>query len=146
MVGQATMNNGKTAPRPMDVSVKTRASGLARELLLLLELQARLLGLDVRDFSRCAIAPCIAIVVAVVAILAAATVALLGLAYLLVDEAGLNRAAALLLTAVLCIGGSAIVVVVSVRRLRKAAGVFRRSQEELHTNVNWLKEMFERRN
>jgi len=140
------MNNGKSAPRSMDASVKTRAAGFAKELLLLLELQARLLGLDARDFGRRAVAPCIAIVAAVVALLAAVTVALLGVAYLLVDEAGFNRASALLLTAVFCLGGSAIVAVVSVRRLRSAASVFRRSQEELHTNMNWLKEMFERRN
>ena len=146
MVGQATMNNGKSAPRSMDASVKTRAPAFARELLLLLELQARLFGLDARDFGRRAVAPCIAIVAAVAALLAAVTVALLGLAYLLVDEVGFNRAAALLLTAVFCVGGSAIVAVVSVRRLRSAASVFRRSQEELHTNMNWLKEMFERRN
>jgi hypothetical protein len=146
MVGQAAMNNGKTAPRSMDASVAPRAAGLVRELLLLLELQARLLGLDARDFGRCAVAPCIAIIAAVVALLAAMTVALLGLAYLLVDEAGLSRVAALLLTAVLCLGGSALVAVVSLRRLRAAASVFRRSQEELHTNMCWLKEMLERRN
>ena len=131
MVGETPVAQGRNSP-PQSNAIKD----ILEDARLLGELQARLFTVDLRDFARTAVKPCLTIVAAIAVFLAALPVGLIGLAYLLVDQLAMGHPAAMDIVAALSIGLSAILGYAAMVRLRRALAVFHRSRDELRANLS----------
>ncbi len=118
---------------------------LAKDVITLCELQAELLQVDLREWLRRCVGPAAALVVAAVILaLASMPVALMGLAYCLVEFAGLPVAASLLIAAAAGLTLAGICGLAAWRILKRERGTFTRFKVELTRNVQWLKQVLSR--
>ena len=145
MVGETTMNLlSESTPEPAN-GVAQDVGELTHDLMSLAELQFELFRSDCRNGLKELLIPVGLLLFA--AIVAAGTVplALICLAEVLVQAAGLSRAAAFSLAA---LGGfiSAVALgLVGWSYLREIVHVFEHSREELTHNIAWIKHALKRR-
>lgn len=118
---------------------------LVEDVSTLVELQFRLLAIDLKATARSAAGPLGMVLFGAVLLLGCIPVLLAGIAWLLVEQAGWSIAAALLTTA----GGAAALAIAAAVAggllLRRSGASLERSRCELRENIRWIKAAFNRR-
>lgn len=122
--------------------LRNSLSHLAKDVITLCELQAELLQVDLREWIQRCLASTL-MLTAIAAILATASVplALLGVAYGLVQYAGLSLAASLLIVAAVGLTAAATFAYAAWRLVCREQGSFSRFNVELARNLRWLKQV-----
>jgi hypothetical protein len=144
MVGETTMNqrNGSTPSPPNGVA---KGMGeLTHDIVSLAELQFELFRIDCREGLKRMLIPVALLLAAGIVAAGTVPIALMLVAELLVQAAGLSRAAAYSIAA---LGGfivAAAVGLVGWSYLRGVVRVFERSREELTRNMTWIKRALKR--
>ena len=129
--------NQTSAPaRSMGRSVRQ----LGSDVITLMELQAELFQVDVREWVQSFIRPLIALVAAAIILLATAPVALVSLGYLLAATTELPLWGAMMIAAGIGLGLAALSAGIGVWLLKRDRRILHRFSTELRTNVQWLKE------
>jgi hypothetical protein len=144
MLGETTMNlrNG-SIPAPPNGVAKDMGE-LTHDIVSLVELQFELFRNDCREGLKGLLIPLALLLFAGIVAAGTAPVALIFLAELLVQAAGLSRAAAFSIAA---LGGCIVAATLGVAgwsRFRGAGRVFERSREELTRNMTWIKHVLKR--
>lgn len=115
---------------------------LAQDVITLGELQAELLQVNLRDWlTRCLTPTLVFAGVAAMFAMASLPIALLGLAYCLVQYAGLSIAVALLTTAAAGLALAAACGFAAYRIAKREQGAFSCFNIELARNLRWLKQV-----
>jgi hypothetical protein len=126
--------------RPAKV-IRRNLSDLAHDVITLLELQASLFKLDMKDTAVRSIVPVAVLAGGLFVLIACLTVALAAMGYLLVEQGGLSFAASFGLAA---LGGAllgGILLAVGWLRLRHGFQTVSRSREEFARNLSWFKQV-----
>lgn len=141
MVSQAQVESSE---RPADeegngaTHLRHDVGALARDIVMLGELQIELLREDVGETIKKARGALILMVAAAIAALACLPVLILGVAFL-ISQTGMHLGWSMLLVAVVVLALSGATAAVSWTRMRKAASPLARSQREFRINLNWIK-------
>lgn len=138
MVDQTKVANGNGRPAGDDAS-PVGAARLARDVLELGELQARLLLLDAQASSAHARAAIACVVTGAIFVLCTVAVALVWIAAALVEWAGWPWVAGLAVSAGVGALLAGVLLLVAWSHWRRGWSVWRRSRHELGSNVDWLK-------
>ena len=126
-----------TAPaRSMGRSVRQ----LSSDVITLMELQAELFQVDVREWVQSFIRPLVALIAAAIILLATAPVALLSLGYLLAATTRLPLWGAMMTAAGIGLGSAAVSAGIGVWLLKRDRRILHRFSRELRKNIQWLKE------
>ena len=125
-----------TLPPP---SVSHGLSQLGSDVMTLMELQAELLKVDLREWFRSCVGALLLLAVALTVSLASLPVLMFSLAYTLNDVADISMPLALLIA-----GGAGLLIavistLVALRLMKRDASILSRSAAELRRNVRWLK-------
>jgi hypothetical protein len=145
MVDQTTMNsrideNGHSATGSAARSV----GQILHDILTLGQLQAQLFTLDARDAFSQIQRPILALAAGAVLAICAVPIALIGIAFLLIDVAHLSRLAAFWTTFIFAVFVAASLIAYGIAWFRKPPGLFGCSREELANNIERVKEMLHR--
>ena len=150
MVDQTTVNgrNGSGAgdavnpqPGPTVGDVGSHATELAHDVITLVELQFKLLYVDVRDVVTRATGGVVLLAAMVALLLGCVPVMLAAVSELLVATLQWGRPLAYGLVAGTTAIGAVVVGVITVRRVRLACAVLTRSHAELLKNLEFLKSL-----
>lgn len=139
MVDQTQITNGRSRSNSPPRRVARNVSGLAHDMVNLAELQAQLFVLDAKQAGRRAILPMMLLMIGTVFALSAVPVAILGVAYVLIEYTILLPWAALLVAAA---GGAVIGGVVALAGAKWFTGrmeLMKRSKIEFQHNLKWVK-------
>jgi hypothetical protein len=117
---------------------------ILHDIVTLGQLQAQLFMLDARDAAVRIQRPIVALAAGVVLAICAVPIALIGIAFLLIDVAHLSRLAAFWITFIFAIFVAASLIGYAVAWFRKPPGLFQSSREELAINIERVKEMLHR--
>jgi hypothetical protein len=118
---------------------------LARDVVTLVELQAELLEVDVRDWLRKSVVPMLIFgAAAAVMGLASIPVLLLAFANWLAAATELSTAAAMLIAAASGLAVAAVCGAIAWARMKKGGRTFTRFRIELARNIRWLKHVLSR--
>jgi hypothetical protein len=137
MVDQETVKqNGSTAGRRFGASV----TGFAHDLATLVELQFRLLAVDISD-ARKSIGPALALAAGAVLIaFSTLPVLLMAAAFGLAEWSGWGNGLSFLVVAVVALCLAAVCLGLVYRKVQNAKGALQRSKSELKETVRWVKE------
>ncbi len=144
MVGETTMNrrNGSTPSPPNGVA---KGMGeLTHDIVSLAELQFELFRIDCRDGLKRMLVPVALLLVAGIVAAGTVPIALILLAELLVQGAGLSRATAFWIAALGGFAAAAAIGLAGWFYIRGVVRVFERSREELTRNMTWIKHALKR--
>ncbi|MGO9110975.1 MAG: phage holin family protein [Thermoguttaceae bacterium] len=117
---------------------------LTHDIVSLAELQFELFRSDCREGLKGLLIPVALLLFAGIVAAGTVPIALILLAELLAQAAGLSRAAAFSIAAVSGSIAAAALGVVGWSRIRGVASVFERSREELTRNMTWIKNALKR--
>jgi uncharacterized membrane protein YqjE len=142
-MGEAMIGTNRDAVD--DSSAPSRSMGrsvrqLGSDVITLMELQAALFQIDVREWIQSFIRPLIALVAAAIILLATAPVALASLGYLLAATTELPLWGAMMTAAGVGMGLAALSAGIGVWLLKRDRRILHRFSAELRKNVQWLKE------
>ena len=144
MDGETKMNgNGRYCTKPPNVAASV--SELTNDVIELTELQAQLFVLDLRKSAHKARTCLILSVVGICLLLGSIPVALMALAYLLVEQFAWSRAAGFGVATLVGLLLSAMVVGVAWGYIKDGLVSLDRSREELNRNIAWLKSTLRKR-
>ncbi len=118
---------------------------LARDAVTLAELQSRLFKVEMQQSLRALVLPLILWGAALGIALSAVYVLLVSLAYTMVEFAEWSRALSFLFSGVVGGGVAGAIAWAGWARLRATWSVWERSREELHRNVEWIKQALQQR-
>jgi hypothetical protein len=143
MVDETTMSrrNGSTSPPN---GVAKGMGELAHDIVSLAELQLELFRIDCREGLRRMLVPAVLLLVAGIVAAGTVPIALILIAEVLVQAAGLSRATAF---AIAALGGFIVAVAMGIAGwscIRRVVRVFARSREELTHNMTWIKHALKR--
>jgi hypothetical protein len=144
MVGETTMNQRNGSSTSPSDGVAKDMGELTCDIVSLAELQFELFRNDCRQGLKGMLLPVALLLLAGIVAAGTVPVALIVVAELLVQAAGLSRAASFSIAA---LGGFGVAVAMGVAgwsRIRGAGRVFKRSREELARNLNWIKQSLKR--
>jgi hypothetical protein len=113
---------------------------LGSDVITLMELQAELFQVDVRQWIRSFIVPLAALLLGAIVLLATAPVALIALGYVLVEEADWPLWGGMLAAAGVGLAIAAVSAGVGVWLLKRDRPALQRFTAELKTNIRWLKD------
>jgi hypothetical protein len=133
--GNGHAGNGYSAGR----AARRNLAGLAHDVTTMAELQVRLTLLDAQQASRRAIYWLAVAIVGGLIVLSCFPVAMIGIAALLVQTTGLSPAAAHLLTGGVFAVLGVLALFIAGRQILRSLAVFRRSQNEFISNLEWFK-------
>lgn len=136
---RSTDNAADRTPAPAR-SMGRSVRQLSSDVITLMELQAELLQVDVREWVQSFIRPLIALIAGGIILLATAPVALVSFGYLLAEKTELPLWGAMMTSAGIGIGLAAISAGIGVWLLKKDRRMLHRFSPELRKNVQWLKE------
>ncbi|HET6327945.1 MAG TPA: phage holin family protein [Planctomycetaceae bacterium] len=114
---------------------------ILHDIVTLGQLQAQLFLLDARDAGVKVQRPILALAAGAVLAICSVPIALIGIAFLLIDVAHLSRLAAFWITFVFAVFVAASLIAYAIAWLRKPPGLFAYSREELGNNIERVKEM-----
>lgn len=117
---------------------------ILHDILTLSQLQARLFQLDARQAAAKIQRPMLALACGAALAISALPIALVGIALLLIDVAGLSRLASFWITFIFAVFVAASLVSYAVAWFRQPPGLFEYSREELENNIERVKEMLHR--
>jgi hypothetical protein len=129
---------GGNAKSPTRV-VAQNMSELAHDVVTLIELQTQLVKEELSGWTRSMVTPLVLLVIGVVLGLSCLPIALLCLAHVLVEFAGLSQATSLLITVLIGYLVAVAVAALGVYRLRRSLHPLQRSREEFTRNISWIK-------
>jgi len=112
---------------------------LVHDVIELVELQLRLVGVDVSEGAKESRVPIILIIGGACLFLGTAPVLLAGLALFLASALEWSIAASLCVVALIGVVVAAAMAFVGYRSTRKALGLLHRSRDELAANLQWIK-------
>ncbi len=144
MVGETTMsqrNGSSTAPSD---GVAKDMGELTHDIVSLAELQFELFRNDYRKGMKGLLLPVALLLLAGIVAAGTVPVALITVAELLTQAAGLSRAASFSIAALGGFGVAVAVGVVGWFCIRGIGRVFERSREELARNMSWIKQSLKR--
>jgi len=121
------------------VGVVGSITDFGNDVTTLIELQAKLTALDLKESKDHLIFPLSLAVVAVVVVLGAVPVALLGVADLLATALNVAPGWSRLLIAGLTLAVAGVIGFLSVKEIGRSLEPLRRSREELARNLAWLR-------
>lgn len=143
MVNQTQMNGNRAAseaPIPEASNVlRTNVAGLLHDVLTLGELQVQLVTLDLRETWSKSKIPAVLIAGALIFALGTIPVFLGGIGWVLHNTAGWGVGVALLVTAGVALLLAGVTAWISWRKMSSALTTLTRSQQELSSNVRWIK-------
>jgi uncharacterized membrane protein YqjE len=119
-------------------------SRLGTGVLTLMELQAELLQVDLKEWTSSFVKSMIALTVGLVLALASLPVLLMALGYFLSEATSLSLAASMLIAGVCGLVLALFVAGIGYAMLKNHKGMLRRFKAELRHNVRWLKEVLSR--
>ena len=126
-------------------AVVRHAGDFADNLVLLSELQMKLLVADLEDFRRGLLIPGLFLLIGVGLGVACCPTALVGLALLIIEHFKTSYASGFLMVA----GAAAVLIgllcIIGGHQLLKCISVLRRSREELVRNVRWIQTVLRRK-
>jgi hypothetical protein len=114
---------------------------ILHDIVTLGQLQSQLFLLDARDAGVKVQRPILALAAGAVLAICSVPIALIGIAFLLIDVAHLSRLAAFWITFVFAVFVAASLIAYAIAWLRKPPGLFAYSREELGNNIERVKEM-----
>jgi hypothetical protein len=144
MVGETTMsqrNGSSTAPSD---GVAKDVGELTHDIVSLAELQFELFRNDCRKGMKGLLLPVALLLLAGIVAAGTVPVALIAVAELLTQAAGLSRAVSFSIAALGGFGVAVAMGVVGWSRIRGIGRVFERSREELARNMSWIKQSLKR--
>jgi len=144
MVGETTMNQHNGSPPAPPNGVAKDMGELTHDIMSLAELQFELFRNDCRDGLKGLLIPVALLLAAGIAAVATVPIALILVAELLAQVAGLSRAAAFSIAALSGLIVAVALGVVGWSRIRGIGRVFERSREELTRNMTWIKHALKR--
>jgi len=109
------------------------------DIMSLAELEFQLFKIDCREGRKQMLIPVAMLLVAGIVAVGTVPIALILIAELLVQSAGLSRAVALSIAVLIGLIVTMGIGVVGWSYLRRVARVFKRSREELNRNMAWIK-------
>jgi uncharacterized membrane protein YqjE len=142
-MGEAMIGTNRDAVD--DSSAPARSMGrsvrqLGSDVITLMELQAALFQVDVREWIQSFIRPLIALVAGAIILLATAPLALASLGYLLAAKTELPLWGAMMAAAGIGLAMAFLSAGTGVWLLKRDRRIFHRFSTELRKNVHWLKE------
>ena len=144
MVGETTMNQrNESTPAPPDGVAKDMGE-LTHDIVSLAELQFELFSNDCRKGLKGLLIPVALLLVAGIVAIGTVPMALILMAELLTQVAGLSRAAAFSIAALSGFIVAVAMGVVGWSYTRGVGRVFRRSREEWTRNMTWMKHVLKR--
>jgi hypothetical protein len=144
MVGETTMNLHNGSNRAPPKGVANDMGELTHDMLSLAELQFELFRSDCRKGLKGLLVPVALLLFAGIVAAGTVPVALIFLAELLAQAAGLSRAVAFLIAVLGGFLAAAALGTVGWSRIRGVGRVFARSREELTRNMTWIKQVLKR--
>ena len=114
-------------------------SQLGSDVMTLLELQAELVQVDLREWFRSWIGAIALLAITAIVSLASLPVLMFSLAYALNEVADLSMPLALLISAGAGLLVAVICALIALRLMKRDASIMSRSAVELRRNVRWLK-------
>lgn len=133
-------SNDNVAHRAPARSMGRSVRQLSSDVITLVELQAELLQVDLREWAQSFLRPLIALLAAAIILLATAPVALVSLGYLLEAKTEMPLWGAMMTAAGAGLGLAAISAGIGVWLLKRDRRMLHRFRTELQRNVQWLKE------
>jgi len=137
-------NNSQTCAVAPERVLRRGVSQLGSDVITLMELQAELLQVDVKEWIGGVVKSMIAMVAALVLLLASTPILLMSLGYALNDATDLPMAVCMLIAAGTGILLAAICAGLGVWLLKRDKGVLHRFSTELRHNIRWLKQVLTR--
>jgi len=122
-----------------DNGVVGSITGFTADVFTLVELQAKLASVDLKEATARAVAPLAVVAVCLVVVLGGVSVFLAGVAALIARAFGISEGWALVLTSGAALAASLGLILVSIRQVTHCLQPVRRSQEELVRNLTWLR-------
>jgi hypothetical protein len=144
MVGETTMNRHNGSTRSPPNGVAKGMGELTHDIVSLAELQFELFKNDCREGLKRMLVPVALLLGAGIVAVGTVPIALILIAELLVQAAGLSRAAAFSIAALIGFIAAVAVGVVGWSYIRGVVRVFERSREELTRNMTWIKHAWKR--
>jgi uncharacterized membrane protein YqjE len=138
MDGEAKMNTNGRA-RDKEPNVTASFAELAHDVIELAELQAKLFGLDVKDATQKTRTSLLLSVVALCVLLGSIPVALMALAYLLIEQLEWSNAVGFGVATLVGLLLSAGILAAGYFKFKSGKSAMQRSREELSRNVAWIK-------
>lgn len=135
-----TEHDGRPGLPPGRV-MRRNLSHLGGDVITLIELQAELLQVDVRQWGRSFVKSMMALVAALVVLLASLPVLLISLGYLIEQWTELSLGVSMLLAAGVGIVLAAVLAGVGVWLMKRQEGMLGRFSTELKRNIAWLKQV-----
>ncbi|MBL8827938.1 MAG: phage holin family protein [Planctomycetaceae bacterium] len=141
MSSQATLNppTGNHRPTP-EPKLADGASHALHDLVMLAELQAKLLELDLKQAVQRVLRHAVLLAIGGLLLIGAVPVAIIALALTLAQELPVSLAAAYWLTLLGVVLAAGLLIFAAMLRLRQVTNVFARSKAEWRCNVQWLKD------
>lgn len=136
------LNNESTSAPPNGVA--QGMGDLTHDIVSLAELQYELVRNDYRAGMKGLLTPVVLLLGAGIVALGTVPVALLLMAEILIQVAGLSRASAFSIAAASGVTTAVVLGVVGWSQLRGVGRVFQRSREEWIRNLNWIKAALKR--
>jgi hypothetical protein len=140
------MRNGQQTCEvaPPERILRRSVSQLGSDVITLMELQAELLQVDLKEWVSGVVKSTIALVAALVLLLASTPILLMALGYALSEWTDLSLAVCMLMAAGVGILLAAICAGLGVWLLKRDKGVLHRFSTELRRNIRWLKQVLTR--
>lgn len=139
MADQASVSSGAGYSGNGNGGVVGSIADFGNDVATLVELQAKLAALDMKESVRMTVPPLAALVTGLAFVMAALPVLMLGVAWLLASWLTIHVGWAMLLTAGVILTLSILTAAIAARRLGRGLDAFRRSREELARNVSWIR-------
>jgi len=136
-----TPMNANGTDEPSARAAAHSAADLWHHILILGELQMRMLAVELGEGIRQARTACIVLVIGCVVAVACVPVVLACLALVLAETMALSLAGAFAIASLLAVSISCVLIAVGWRQLRKNAVGIPRSREEMRVNWRWLKDI-----
>jgi len=143
MADQTQINHSNTAsPFELSGSLGSEVGEVAHDLLQLTELQSQLFLVEFREFGRRSFLPSLFLITGAMLGAACIPIALIAIAFALVELAKLSMATSFLIVLAVGLVGSVVLSIVGWMQMRKRIGFLPRSQEEFARNYRWIKSGF----
>jgi Putative Actinobacterial Holin-X, holin superfamily III len=133
--------NGRACDVAPAREMRRSISHLGSDIITLVELQAELLQVDVREWARGFVKSVIALVAALVLLLASAPILLVSLGYFINEQTDLSMGASMLIASGAGILLAGICAGLGVWLLKRDQGMLHRFSSELKQNMSWLKQV-----
>jgi Putative Actinobacterial Holin-X, holin superfamily III len=136
-----TLHDGSACDAGPGRVMRRNISQLGSDVITLVELQAELLQVDVRDWAKGFVKSVVALTAALVILLSSLPVLLISLGYFIREMSDLSLAASMLIAGGVGILLAAILGGVGVWMLKRDHGILHNFTTELKKNITWLKQV-----